>query len=43
MMDHGYGWMDGFKGGGMWIWMLFGVLVVVSLVIVLIKLSNKKP
>jgi hypothetical protein len=35
MMNHGYGWM----GGGMWIWTV-GILVVVLLVVA-IKLSNK--
>jgi hypothetical protein len=29
-------------GGGMWIWTVIGVLVVVLLVIVITKLSNKK-
>ena len=29
-------------GGGMWIWTVIGVLVVVLLVVVITKLSNKK-
>jgi hypothetical protein len=29
MMDHSYGWM----GGGIWMWALLGVLVVVVVVI----------
>jgi heme exporter protein D len=29
-------------GGGMWIWTAIGVLVVVLLVVVITKLSNKK-
>jgi uncharacterized membrane protein len=37
MMNHAYGWM----GGGMWIWTVIGVLVVVLLVIAINKLSNK--
>ena len=38
MMNYTNGWMD----GGMWIWTVIGVLVVVLLVIVITKLSNKK-
>jgi len=34
--------MDGRMGGGMWIWTAIGVLVVVLLVVVITKLSNKK-
>ena len=37
MMNHTGGWM----GGGMWIWMVIGVLVVVLLVVVINKLSKK--
>ena len=37
MMNHAYGWM----GGGMWIWTVIGVLVVVLLVIAINKLSKK--
>ena len=37
MMNHGYGWM----GGGMWIWTVIGVLVVVLLVVVINKAPNK--
>jgi hypothetical protein len=33
MMNHGY--------GGMWIWTVIGVMVVVLLVVVIKKLSNK--
>ena len=38
MMNYTNGWM----GGGMWIWTVIGVLVVVLLIVVIIKLSNKK-
>jgi uncharacterized membrane protein len=38
MMNYTNGWM----GGGMWIWTVIGVLVVVLLVVVITKLSNKK-
>jgi len=37
MMNHTDGWM----GGGMWIWTVIGVLVVVLLVVVIIKLTKK--
>ncbi len=37
MMNHGYGWMD----GGMWTWAVIGVLVVILLVVLIIKVSNK--
>ena len=30
-------------GGGMWIWMVIGVLVVVLLVVVIRKMSDKTP
>ena len=38
MMNYTNGWM----GGGLWIWTVIGVLVVVLLVIVITMLSNKK-
>jgi hypothetical protein len=37
MMNHSYGWM----GGGMWVWTVIGVLVVVLLVFAINKLSKK--
>ena len=37
MMNHTDGWM----GGGMWIWTVIGVLVVVLLVVVINKQSRK--
>jgi hypothetical protein len=36
-MNHSGGWM----GGGMWIWTLIGLLVVVLLVVVINKQSRK--
>ena len=36
-MNHGDGWM----GGGMWIWTAIGVLVVVLLVVVIGRQSEK--
>jgi hypothetical protein len=38
IMDQMNGWM----GGGVWIWPVIGILVVALLVIVISKLSNKK-
>jgi uncharacterized membrane protein len=37
MMNHSYGWM----GGGMWVWTLLSVLVVVLLVVMINKVSTK--
>jgi len=40
MMNHG--WMDGgWAGGGMWLWAVIGVLVVVLLVVLINKVSAK--
>jgi hypothetical protein len=36
-MNHADGWM----GGGMWIWVVIGVVVVALLVVVIGKLSKK--
>lgn len=33
--------MDGWMGGGMWIWTVIGVLVVVLLVVAINKLAKK--
>ncbi len=41
MMNHTDGWMGGWAGGGMWVWTVIGVLVLVLLVAAIIKLSNK--
>jgi anti-sigma-K factor RskA len=40
-MNHTDGWMGGWAGGGMWIWAVIGVAVVVLLVVVIGKLSKK--
>jgi hypothetical protein len=37
-MNHIGGWM----GGGMWLWTVIGVLLVVLLVVAIIKLANNK-
>jgi hypothetical protein len=41
MMNQGNAWMGGWTGGGMWVWTVIGVLVVVLLVVVISKLSKK--
>jgi len=41
MMNHTDGWMSSWTGGGMWIWAVIGVAVVVLLVVVIIKLYKK--
>jgi anti-sigma-K factor RskA len=41
MMNHTNGWMGGWAGGGMWLWAVIGVAVVVLLVVVIGKLSKK--
>lgn len=40
-MNHTDGRMGDWTGGGMWIWTVIGVLVVVLLVSVIITLSKK--
>jgi hypothetical protein len=37
MMNHMNGWM----GGGMWLWTIIGVLLVIFLVIAISKISRK--
>jgi hypothetical protein len=41
MMNYGNGWMSGGFGGGMWLWTVIGVLVVVLLVVLITKVSKK--
>ena len=41
MHDTDAGWMGGWAGGGMWLWTVIGILVVVLLVVVIVKLSKK--
>ena len=41
IMNHTDGWMSGWMGGGMWLWTVIGVAVVVLLVVVIGKLSKK--
>ena len=41
MMNHTDGWMSGWSGGGMWLWTLIGLTVVVLLVVVISKRAKK--
>ncbi len=46
MMNNTGGWMgsggmNGWMGGGMWLWTVIGVLVVVLLVVLIAKVSKK--
>lgn len=40
-MDYANGWMHGSMGGGMWIWSLVGVVVVIVLFVVILKQRKK--
>ena len=40
-MNHSNGWMNGYMGGGMWLWAVIGVLVVILLVVLIGKVSKK--
>jgi len=41
MMNHTDGWMNGWAGGGMWLWTVLGVVIVALLVVVIGRLSKK--
>ena len=41
MMNHTDGWMNGWSAGGMWLWPLLGIVIVILLVVVISKLSKK--
>jgi hypothetical protein len=41
MMNHANGGMNGWMGGGMWIWAVIGILAAVLLVILITKLLKK--
>ncbi len=43
MMNDAGGWMNGWGGGGMWVWTTIGLLVVVMLAVMIGKMSSKKP
>ncbi len=40
-MHHTDGWMNGWAGGGMWLWTVLGLVIVALLVVVISKLSKK--
>lgn len=40
-MNHTDHWMNGWMGGGMWIWNVIGIPLAVLLVVVIGKLSRK--
>jgi hypothetical protein len=41
MMNHSNGWIGDWMGGGMWLWTVIGVVVIVLLVVGINKLSRK--
>lgn len=41
MMNDNNGWTHGWMGGGMWLWPVIGLLVVVLLVVAIMKMSKK--
>ncbi len=41
MMDQSTGHMNGRMGGGMWLWTVIGVLVIVVLVVVITRFYRK--
>lgn len=40
-MNHTDGWMNGWAGGGMWLWTVLGLVTVALLAVVISKLSKK--
>jgi uncharacterized membrane protein len=41
MMNNTDGGMNGWAGGGMWVWTVIGVVIVVLLVVAISKMSKK--
>jgi hypothetical protein len=41
MMNDTHGWMNGWSGGGMWVWTVIGIVLVALLVVAVSKLSKK--
>jgi len=41
MMNQSDGWMGSWAGGGMWVWTVVGIVVVVLLAVVINKLTKK--
>jgi len=40
-MNQSDGWMGSWAGGGMWVWTVVGIVVVVLLAVVINKLTKK--
>ena len=40
-MNHDGGWMNGWMGGGLWLWTVIGVLLVVFLVVAISRMSKR--
>ena len=40
-MNQTDGWMNGWSGGGMWLWTVIGLLVLELLAVAIIKVSKK--
>jgi hypothetical protein len=41
MMNDTHGWMNGWSGGGMWVWTVIGIVLVALLVVIISKMSKK--
>ena len=41
MMNHAIGWMNGWVGAGMWVWPVFGVLVLFLLIAGIVRASTR--
>jgi hypothetical protein len=41
MMNNTHDWMNGWSGGGLWVWTVIGIVLVALLVVVISKLSKK--
>ena len=41
IMNHSNGRMGGWMGGGMWLWTVIGVLLIVLMVVAISKLAGK--
>lgn len=42
MPHHVGGWMTGWGGGGLWVWAILGVVVVMLLAVIVNKITKKK-
>lgn len=41
MMDQSTGHMNGWLGGGMWLWTVIGVLIIILLIVAIIRFPRK--